>query len=151
LLEGADRERAKKLSTAVRDPSEFLWSIRDESRFCTDFKSSPGESVAYHAPCHLRAQAIGFRGRDLLRKIPGVVPRMVMECCGHDGTYAMKTEGYATSQRVGKNAFDGMRAAESEVWATDCPLAALQFVQHAGKKPMHPMSVLARAYRGDPF
>jgi hypothetical protein len=37
------------------------------------------------------------------------------------------------------------------VWATDCPLAALQFQQHAGRKPMHPMSILARAYRADGF
>ena len=28
---------------------------------------------------------------------------------------------------------------------------ALQFAQHAGVKPMHPMSVLARAYRPDGF
>jgi Fe-S oxidoreductase len=151
LLEGEDRERAKKLAEAVRDPSEYLWSIREEERFNTNFQSSPGDSVAYHAPCHLRAQAIGFRGRDLLRKIPGVVPRMVMECCGHDGTYAMKVEGFEPSQRYGKNTIEGMQAADTEVWATDCPLAAIQFAQHAGKKPMHPMSILARAYRTDGF
>jgi Fe-S oxidoreductase len=146
-----DRLRAHKLAAAVRDPSEYLWSIRDEARFNTDFKSTPGETVAYHAPCHLRAQAIGFRGRDLLRKIPGVVPRMVMECCGHDGTYAMKVEGFEPSQRAGKNAFEGVQAADAEIWATDCPLAALQFQQHAGKKPLHPMSILARAYRENGF
>jgi glycerol-3-phosphate dehydrogenase subunit C len=151
LVAEEDRGRARRLAEAVRDPSEFLWSIRDEPRFDTDFKSTPGESVAYHAPCHLRAQAIGFRGRDLLRKIPGVVPRMTMECCGHDGTFAMKTEGFEPSQRVGKNSFEGMRSAESEVWATDCPLAALQFAQHAGRKPLHPMTILARAYRDDGF
>ncbi len=151
LVASEDRERARKLADAVRDPSEHLWSIREEPRFNTDFKSSPGASVAYHAPCHLRAQAVGFKGRDLLRKIPGVVPRTVMECCGHDGTYAMTVAGYEPSQRVGKKAFDGMREAESEVWATDCPLAAIQFAQHAGKKPMHPMSILARAYHADGF
>jgi Fe-S oxidoreductase len=107
--------------------------------------------VAYHAPCHLRAQGIGFKGRDLLRKIPGVQPKITMECCGHDGTYAMKVEGFANSVKVGQKAFDGMKAAGAEVWATDCPLAALQFQQHAGRKPMHPMSVLARAYRADGF
>ena len=48
--------------------------------------------VAYHAPCHLRTQGAGFRGRDLIRMIPGVKPQLTMECCGHDGTYAMKTE-----------------------------------------------------------
>ena len=31
------------------------------------------------------------------------------------------------------------------------PLAALQFQQHAGRKPLHPMSILARAYREDGF
>lgn len=152
LLEGEDRERAKKLAAAVVDPSEHLWSIRREPRFNTEFKSTPGAPVAYHAPCHLRAQAIGFRARNLLGKIPGVESvGQVMECCGHDGTYAMTVEGFVPSQRVGKRAFDGMKAAETEVWATDCPLAAIQFEQHAGVRPMHPMTLLARAYREDGF
>ncbi|MBI5431428.1 MAG: 4Fe-4S dicluster domain-containing protein [Planctomycetes bacterium] len=151
LVAPEDKERAKKLAEAVRDPSEYLWSIRDEPRFNTDFKSTPNGPVAYHTPCHLRAQAVGFKGRDLLRKIPGVTPKMTMECCGHDGTYAMKVEGFEVSKRVGRNAFEGMQAAEAEVWATDCPLAAIQFAQHAGKKPMHPMSILARAYREHGF
>ncbi len=151
LLEGEDRKRAEKLAEAVRDSGEFLWSLRDEDRFNTDFKSNPGTEVAYHAPCHLRTQSVGFKGRDLLRKIPGVKPRTVMECGGHDGTYAMSLEGFEPSQRIGKKAFDGMEDADAEIWATDCPLAAIQFKQHAGRKPMHPMSVLARAYREDGF
>ncbi len=151
LLEGEDQERAKQLAAAVRDPSEFLWSIKDEARFSRDFKSSPAGPVAYHAPCHLRAQRVGFRGRDLLRLIPNTKPKMVMECCGHDGTYAMKVEGFDASQRVGKKSFDGMKDAETEYWSTDCPLAAIQFEQHAGVKPIHPMSMLARAYREDGF
>jgi hypothetical protein len=40
-----------------------------------------------------------------------------------------------------------MRGVEAEVWVSECPLAALQFEQHAGRKPMHPMSFLAKAYR----
>jgi Fe-S oxidoreductase len=151
LVAGEQRPLARKVAAAVMDPSEFLWSIRKEERFNTDFRSTPGDSVAYHAPCHLRAQSVGFKGRDLLRKIPGVAPRSVTECCGHDGTWAMKTEGFEVSKRIGKKAFDGMRAAESEVWSTDCPLAAIQFEQHAGVKPMHPMTILARAYREDGF
>jgi Fe-S oxidoreductase len=151
LVAAENRENAQRLAAAVMDPSEYLWSIRNEARFSTDFKSTPGGSVGYHAPCHLRAQAIGFKGRDLLRKIPGVVPKTVTECCGHDGTFAMKVEGFEVSQRVGRKAFEGMKASESKVWATDCPLAAIQFEQHAGVKPMHPMTILARAYREDGF
>lgn len=151
LLEGADRARAEKLAAATMDPCEFLWSIRAEPRFNTDFKSSPGGAIAYHAPCHLRAQAVGFKGRDLLRKLPGVTIELVMECCGHDGTYAMKVEGFEPSQRAGARSFGEMQRANAAVWSTDCPLAALQFQQHAGKKPLHPLSILARAYRGEPF
>jgi glycerol-3-phosphate dehydrogenase subunit C len=151
LLEGADKERAKQLAEAVMDTSEFVWSIRKEERFNKDFKSTPGGDVAYHAPCHLRAQAKGFKGRDLLRIIPDVKPKLTMECCGHDGTYAMRVEGFESSIKIGKKAFDGMKEADAEIWATDCPLAALQFEQHAGVKPMHPMGILAKAYRSDGF
>jgi len=151
LLEGEDRERARKLAAAVRDPAEFLWSIRNEPRANWTFESSPGP-IAYHAPCHLRAQRVGFKGRDLLKKIPGVSIVSVMECCGHDGTYAMRSETYETSRRVGQKAFTGMQSAEeAEVWATECPLAGMQFEHHAGRRALHPMTILARAYRKDGF
>jgi Fe-S oxidoreductase len=152
LVEPEDRERAAKVAAAVVDPSEMLWSLRTEGRFNTDFKSSPGTAVAYHVPCHLRTQAIGFKGRDLIKRLPGVQQvTTVTECCGHDGTFAMKVEGFEASQRFGKRAFDGMKEAGAKIWSTDCPLAALQFQQHAGTRPMHPMTILARAYRGDAF
>jgi len=152
LVDEADRERAKKVAAATVDPSEYVWSLRKEDRFNTDFKSSPGEKVAYHAPCHLRAQAVGFKGRDLIKKLPDTKVGTVMECCGHDGTYAMTVEGFEPSARVGKKAFEGMKdGADGQIWATDCPLAAIQFQQHAGVRPMHPMSILAKAYRGESF
>lgn len=147
LVAPEDKARAEKLAAATQDPGEFLWPKRREPTFDKSFQSSPGEKVAYHAPCHLRAQAVGFKGRDLLRQIPGVEPASTLECCGHDGTFAMKVEGFEPSKRVGERAFAGMKDAEAEVWVTECPLAAVQFDQHAGKKPMHPMSVLAKAYR----
>jgi Fe-S oxidoreductase len=142
LVAAEDRPAAQRIASAVMDPSEFLWSIRNESRFNTNFKSTPGTKVAYHAPCHLRAQAVGFKGRDLLRKIPGVVPSTTMECCGHDGTHAMTVEGFEPSIRIGRKAFEGMKDGAAEIWSTDCPLAALQFQQHAGVKPMHPMTII---------
>jgi glycerol-3-phosphate dehydrogenase subunit C len=151
LVPKDERDRARRLAAAVMDPGEYLWSIRKEPRFNRDFKSTPGVNVAYHAPCHLRAQAVGFKGRDLIRLIPGVEPKSVLECCGHDGTHAMKVEGFEYSARVGKKAFEEMKDAHAEVWVTECPLAAVQFHQHAGVKPMHPMTVLARAYREDGF
>jgi Fe-S oxidoreductase len=151
LLEGVDRARAQMLAAAVMDPCEYLWSLRNEPRFAPRFKTTP-ETVAYHAPCHLRAQAVGFKGRDLLRRIPGVVVKAtVMECCGHNGTWAMRVEGFEASVRIGRKAFEAMKEADAKVWASECPLAAIQFQQHAGVKPLHPLTILARALRDDGF
>ena len=144
--------RAQAVADAVVDAGEYLWSIRKEERFNNDFASSPpGGSIAYHTPCHLRAQRVGFRGRDLLKKIPDTKVETVMECCGHDGTYAMKVEGFEAAARIGEPAFAGMKKANAQVWASECALAGLQFQQQAGRRSMHPMSVLARAYREDGF
>jgi Fe-S oxidoreductase len=147
----ATAQAAQKVADATRDVSEYLFELRKEGHFKEDFKSTPDGSVAYHAPCHLRMQSIGFRGRDLMRRIPGVKPKLTMECCGHDGTWAMKTEFFDLAMKNGRKAFDGMREAEAEVWASDCPLAAVQFEQACDREVLHPLEVLDRAYREDGF
>jgi Fe-S oxidoreductase len=142
---------AVRLSAATRDVCEFLHELRKDGKFREDFRSTPDGTVAYHAPCHLRMQNIGFRGRDLMRRIPGVKPRLVAECCGHDGTWAMKREYFELALKNGGKAFQGMLGVDAEVWTTDCPLAALQFEQACGRTALHPIEVLDRAYRDDGF
>jgi Fe-S oxidoreductase len=144
-------EGAKRVAEATRDLGELLHQMRKEGQFREDFKSTPGTQVAYHAPCHLRMQNIGFRGRDLIKRIPGVKPKLVVECCGHDGTWAMKKEYFELAKKNGRKAFEGMQQVEADVWSTDCPLASLQFEQFCGKSPLHPVEVLDRAYREDGF
>lgn len=144
-------DAARRVAAATRDIGEYLFERRQAGTFREDFLSTPAGPVAYHAPCHLRVQNVGFRGRDLMRRIPGVQPRLVAECCGHDGTWAMKTEYFPLSLRNGHHAFDGMRDADAAVWTTECPLAALQFQQACGREPLHPIEVLDRAYRPDGF
>lgn len=149
--EPAVAEAARQVAAATQDISEFLFELRRQGHFKEDFKSTPNGTVAYHAPCHLRMQNVGFRGRDLMRRIPGVRPKLVAECCGHDGTWAMKRENFNASFENGKRAFDGMQGAEAACWSTDCPLAALQFEQACGQSALHPVEVLDRAYRADGF
>ena len=153
LLEGADRARAERLAPAVMDVSRVpLVDPRTSRASPPTFKSAPpGGKVAYHAPCHLRAQAIGFKGRDLLRKIPGVTVAATVHGVLRPRRHLRDDASRASSRRsaIGQKAFDGMKARGRAVWATDCPLAALQFQQHAGQKPLHPLSLLARAYRGE--
>jgi len=141
-------EDAKALAAAVKDPNEFLNELRRAGKLDTAFRSSPG-AVSYHVPCHLRAQNIGYRSRDMLRSIKGTEVELVAECSGHDGTWAMKKEFFEMSLQSGRKAFKGMKA--DTLTVTDCPLAALHFEQATGTRPLHPLQVLARAYRADGF
>jgi len=74
---------------------------------------------------------------------------MVMECCGQDGTWSMTVDGFEPANRIGKKAFDEMSEVKAPLWVSDCPLSHTHFQQNTGVLPLHPMTVLARAYRGD--
>ncbi|RMD83830.1 MAG: anaerobic glycerol-3-phosphate dehydrogenase subunit C [Candidatus Dadabacteria bacterium] len=139
---------AKALAAATRDLCEYLFELKREDRLPRDFRSTPGE-IAYHVPCHLKAQNIGFRSRDVMKTIPGVRVRLIERCCGHDGTWAMKREHFEASMEIGRPAFEEISA--GGLMATDCPLAAVHFEQATGVRPLHPIQVLARAYRNGGF
>ncbi len=148
LPPGEWREKAAVVSAAVMDVHEFLFELKKMEKFSRDFKSSPGE-VALHVPCHLRAQNIGYRSRDIMRLIPGSSIKLVEECSGHNGSWAMKEEYFALSLEAGKRAFDEIKEHKDHKISTDCPLAAIQIQQGTGLKsrPVHPLQILARAYR----
>jgi glycerol-3-phosphate dehydrogenase subunit C len=143
-------DEIKEFAAAIVDSHELLYYLRRAGKFNTDFQSTPG-TVAYHVPCHLKAQDIGLRSRDLMREIPGAEVTTVDACTAHDGTWAMKKEFFALSMKWGEKAFGGMREAGARVMATDCPLAAVQIEQATGVHPMHPIEVLARAYKRGGF
>jgi glycerol-3-phosphate dehydrogenase subunit C len=87
----------------------------------------------------------------MMKLIPGAKIELVEQCSAHDGTFAMKKEFFSLSMLAGKKAFDEMRDTHADVTATDCPLAAIQFEQALGTRPIHPIQVLARAYEPDGF
>jgi len=46
LVAAEDRAAAARVAAAIMEPTEFLWSIRNEERFNVDFKSTPGGPIA---------------------------------------------------------------------------------------------------------
>ena len=148
LPNGTWREKANKLAEVSMDLHEYLFTLKQGGSFNTNFKSSPGK-VAYHVPCHLRVQNIGSRSQQMMKLIPEIEVTPVAECCGHNGTWAMKKEFFDMSLDVGKRAFGGLENQEADLVSTDCPLAAIQLEQGMGadKRPIHPIQVLAKAYR----
>jgi Fe-S oxidoreductase len=103
------------------------------------------ETVTYHAPCHLRAQNIGLRSRDLLKAM-GAKVTVVAECSGIDGTWGYRAEHYDASRQVARKMAAAIEKAGGDVVAGDCHLANGGIVQETGRQPIHPVSLLARAY-----
>jgi len=143
-------DEAKKLAAQTMDPMEFLAGLASRGKLKKDFKSGAG-NISYHMPCHLRAQNVGYKTRDVLALLPDTTVKVVEECSGHDGTWAMKKENFKQSLKWGSRAFNAMAADNPKVTCSDCPLAAIQIEQGNGRRPLNPMQILAKSYRGEPI
>jgi Fe-S oxidoreductase len=143
-LPGAD---ADLVAANSYDAAEYLMRIHngEDTRMDTEFRGPVPEAVTYHAPCHLRAQNIGLRSRDLL-KLTGTKVSVVAECSGIDGTWGYRAENYESSRRVAKKMAKAIDKAGNDVVAGDCSLANTGIVQETGKHPVHPIQLIARAY-----
>ena len=142
-------DEAKRLAGHTMDPMEFLARLAAEGKLKKDFQTSAGK-VNYHMPCHLRAQNIGYKTRDVLSLLPKTKVNVIEECSGHDGTWSMKKENFENSLKWGSRAFNQMAEGEPNVTCSDCPLAAIQIEQGVGRRPLNPMQILAKSYRGEP-
>jgi glycerol-3-phosphate dehydrogenase subunit C len=138
--------QAEKVAGRTRDLFEYLAGRQREGTLATDFPGRGPGRVAYQMPCHLRAQNMGYKTRDVLQLIPGTKVTVVERCTAMDGTWAMKKEFYPISLEFARKAAREMEAAEPTTYATDCSMAALQLEQVRGVKPAHPATLLREAY-----
>jgi Fe-S oxidoreductase len=141
-------EEARQVAARTMDPMEFFAKLAAEGKLNKEFKTGAGK-VNYHMPCHLRAQGVGYKTRDVLSLLPDTKVKVVEECSGHDGTWAMKKENFEASLKWGKRAFTQMAEGEPNTTCSDCPLAAIQIEQGTGTRPLNPVQILAKSYRGE--
>jgi glycerol-3-phosphate dehydrogenase subunit C len=137
---------AEKVAAATQDVCEYLVTRQRDGSLCREFTGKGPGKVSYQMPCHLRAQNMGFKTRDVLQLIPGTSVTVVERCTAMDGTWAMKKEFYPISLGFARKAVAEMEAAQPDSYVTDCSLSALQIEAVRGKKPGHPMTVLRAAY-----
>jgi glycerol-3-phosphate dehydrogenase subunit C len=141
-------EEARRVADATEDLMEFLFHLAKDGKLDREF-SRPLGTVAYHAPCHLRAQNVGFPARALLR-VAGAEVTLIDACSGVDGTWGMQTRFHQASLLVADKMLSRIEQAEPEHIATDCPLAALRVEEGLGRKPVHPVVLLRHAYGDTP-
>lgn len=127
------------------DISEYLMKLHGEGKLDTGFVRGAGR-LAYQMPCHLRAQNVGFKSRDLMALIPGTQVHLMEKCAAIDGTWGLKREYFDLSLKVADSLVKEIRENQPDLTVSDCPLAGLQIQQGTGQKSVHPVQVLARAY-----
>jgi Fe-S oxidoreductase len=135
---------AARVAGAVRDLMEYLFALGRAKELDREFPRRLG-SVAYHAPCHLRAQNVGFPTRALLQ-LAGAEVTVIDACSGVDGTWGMQARFHAESLAVAEKLVTRIDGAGADEIATDCPLSALRIEERTGRKPVHPIHLLHRAY-----
>ena len=143
--------RAAAWSRKLKDIHEYLVEIG----FRKPTSGAAASTVTYHESCHLcHGQKVSAQPRAILRALPGVEFRECAEaqwCCGSAGIYNItqpETAGRLQDRKVGH-----VLATGASIVATANPGCHLQIENgiHAagvtGKRVVHPIVLLAEAYR----
>jgi glycerol-3-phosphate dehydrogenase subunit C len=136
---------AREVAKHTFDLMEYLDRLRRQKKLETSFKKGFGK-VAYHAPCHMRAQKFGAPGARLLGLLPETTVEVVEQCSAVDGTWGMKAQYYEMGRRYARRLTDRVSAAKPDLVVSDCSLAALRIQKESGVRVMHPVESLADAY-----
>lgn len=138
---------AELVAEHTYDAAEYLMKIHkaDDTSLDTDFPGETVEAITYHTPCHLRAQNIGFKSRDLM-KLTGAKVKLVQQCSGIDGMWGFRAGNEDISVPMAEKLGDQIEKAGGDIVAGDCHLANTAIVEQTGRTAQHPLQVMARAY-----
>lgn len=142
---GAD---AELVAANTYDAAEYLWRLHkgEGTALATDFAGDVPEEITYHVACHLQAQNIGLKSRDVM-KLTGAKVNVVAKCSGIDGTWGYRAENYELARKVAQPLAQAIeKAGPAAVVTGDCHLANGAITQETGRQPLHPIQLLARAY-----
>ncbi len=143
---GVEDEDLRVVSEQTYDICEFLADLDAAGQLRTDFGAVP-LTVTYHAPCQQQGHGIGKPALDLLGKVPELkVIELDRSCCGIAGTYGIKHEKYDIAMDVGSGLFTDIRDAAPDLAVCDSETCRWQIVHGTGRKSVHPVAVLHRAY-----
>jgi glycerol-3-phosphate dehydrogenase subunit C len=138
-------ESARRVRAATLDASEFLMNAHKSEPLDTNVPGRTYESIVWHAACHYRAQQIGPCSSQLMQ-LTGAKVQMVERCSAIDGTWGLRAENMEMARRVAKPLMEKVRDSDAQLVAGDCQLANVAIEDGSGRRPIHPLQVLARAY-----
>jgi Fe-S oxidoreductase len=136
-----------KVKANIFDPFEYLLHRHKAELLRTDFQHQLG-TVAWHVPCHQRVQNIGPKTKEVLSLVSGTEINAIERCSGHDGTYGLRNDTWAKSQKIARPVINRVKKMEADYLVSDCPMAATQIANGLELKhgESNPLSLLRKAY-----
>ena len=142
-----DEEDARLVAQNSSEACTYLWRMHQAGKLELDLHPL-NATLGYHLPCHLKALGVGSPGEDLLRLIPGLtLQRIERGCSGMAGAFGLKRQNYRTSLRAGWGLISELRSPTLQAGVTECSACKIQMEQGTSKPTIHPIKILALAYR----
>jgi glycerol-3-phosphate dehydrogenase subunit C len=143
----ANSEEAAKVAEKCYDIHQFLVMLHRKGELNLNLRNMD-LNIGYHNPCHLRALGVIQEPLELLRLIPGVKVQAFSDgCCGLVGTFGMKRKNFACSMAIGQRLFKEILDSKVDQISTSCGACKLQIIQGTRREAVHPISLLASAYK----
>jgi len=141
-----DSEDAKLVSENTYELMSYLQDLHSQGKLRTRAGTESRE-FAYHTPCHLFALGLAGASIELLTELANVkITDINAGCCGLAGTYGMQKKNYDLSIEIAKDMVEALNAVDAKFAMTECAGCKMQIEQLTGKKVIHPIKVLGKAY-----
>jgi Fe-S oxidoreductase len=134
------KEISMFLNTLIEEHPELL---PDECKALSD--QYLGKKIAYHEPCHLKAQRLSGASIELLKKCGLDIIDINGGCCGLAGTAGMQKKHCEMSASIGKLLADKIDGYAPDIILTECAACKMQIEHLTEKVVLHPIKLLARA------
>ena len=144
-------ERAQLIAENTYELMDYLNTLVKQSPelLPAEYKTLPGryaeKKVAYHDPCHLKAQRLSGASIELLKKCGLDVTDIEGGCCGLAGTAGMQKKHHEMSGVIGKLLTAKIDDCNPDIILTECAACKMQIEHLTPKAVLHPIKLLARA------
>ena len=128
------------------DMGQYLWQLHTNGMLDLSFQPI-NLTIAYHAPCRLRALNIGLPSVNLMGLIPELkVETLESGCCGMAGAYGLMSKNYHRSLRIGMPLISKLRNPTIQASATECSSCRIAMEHRSTKACVHPIKLIAYSY-----
>ncbi|MGD0785568.1 MAG: anaerobic glycerol-3-phosphate dehydrogenase subunit C [Sedimentisphaerales bacterium] len=144
-----DSEEANIVSKNTFELFDYLKSLVSQNKIKppAQVRGLNHKRFIHHTPCHLIALERKPASIDILKQLAGIdVEELNGGCCGMAGTFGMQKKNYELSTQIGRKLAELIEKSDADTILTECSTCKMQIEHLTGKKTLHPIKILAKAY-----